>query len=533
MSAREAGRTPGRLRRLWANMPLMRSFFLYSVVCVVTSVAVSLGIMFVLMEAYNGLSREAWEGKVEVEGGPYVYDAETDELVPAVSIEMDDWYDRIVFLGMRSGVDSKSNQVVGTVINASTEAQVGYATLDMIKEDPSLIICDWGGNYSEEDHIEADGNPYNPASIDGSNLAVYDARERAERLPVEDEFAQLDSYNEDFVISNVGYYVQQDFSSVETPVMIALRIGTGLTPFVALGVFSILLFRRFYRKRLAGPLDVICACADRVSKQDLDFVTPEVPGREFTRLGDAFEKMRASLEASQRELWRTAEERRRLNAAFAHDLRTPVTVLKGTVEMAQMRAEAGEPVGAKTIATLSSQVDRLESYAQAMSGIARLEDREVVRTPVAASDFVSMVRTQAQSQAGARRPDVALGIDAGGVAPDATLMLDRSLVEEVLGNILGNACDHARARVRIALSLDDDRRVLTMCMADDGPGFSPEALHRGCEPFFGEAKSSEHFGLGLNIVSTLARLHGGSVTLANGEDGGGMVTVTFDVGSEA
>ena len=66
-----------------------------------------------------------------------------------------------------------------------------------------------------------------------------------------------------------------------------------------------------------------------------------------------------------------------------------------------------------------------------------------------------------------------------------------------------------------------------------GPGFSPEALHRGCEPFFGEAKSSEHFGLGLNIVSTLARLHGGSVTLANGEDGGGAVTVTFDVGSEA
>ena len=129
--------------------------------------------------------------------------------------------------------------------------------------------------------------------------------------------------------------------------------------------------------------------------------------------------------------------------------------------------------------------------------------------------------------------DVALGIDAGGVAPDATLMLDRSLVEEVLGNILGNACDYARARVRMVLSLDDDHRTLAMSVADDGPGFSPEALHRGCEPFFGEAKSSEHFGLGLNIVSTLARLHGGSVTLANGEDGGGAVTVTFDVGSEA
>lgn len=536
MSAREAGRTPGRLQRLWANMPLMRSFFLYAAGCVLASIVVSVVLMLGLMSVYDTFQRAAWEGHVDVEGGPYVYDAVTDELIPAVAIDLSSPSDRIVFLGIRGGMGyapDVGDDCSGGWINADTGAPIGYATLEMVREDPSITIYDWGGNYTERDYQMNGGYPYDPISIDGSSLAEYDARERAERRAVDGEFLTIDDNNPNFVVSNIGYFVLQNSMMFETPIMVALRIATVLTPFAVLIVLSILFFRRFYRRRLGGPLAVFCDCADRVARQDLDFVTPEVPGREFTRLGDAFEKMRASLEASQRELWRTAEERRRLNAAFAHDLRTPVTVLKGTVEMAQMRAEAGEPVGAKTIATLSSQIDRLESYAQAMSGIARLEDREVVRTPVAASDFVSMVRTQAQSQAGARRPDVALGIDAGGVAPDATLMLDRSLVEEVLGNILGNACDYARARVRMVLSLDDDHRMLAMSVADDGPGFSPEALHRGCEPFFGEAKSSEHFGLGLNIVSTLARLHGGSVTLANGEDGGGAVTVTFDVGSEA
>ena len=73
------------------------------------------------------------------------------------------------------------------------------------------------------------------------------------------------------------------------------------------------------------------------------------------------------------------------------------------------------------------------------------------------------------------------------------------------------------------------RRLLALRVSDDGPGFTPEALRRGCEPFFGEAKSAEHFGLGLNIVQTLARLHGGAVELANADGRGAVVTVRFEV----
>lgn len=535
MKARRTARD-GRVRTFWDDMPLMWSFFLYTAGCVLTSIAVSIALMIGIMSVYDTFQRSVWEGRVDVEGGPYVYDAESDELVPAVAIELasaGEPSDRIAFLGMRDQADSGLlvGNSSGGVINADTGAPIGYATLEMVRTDPSLTVYDWGGNYTAADYEESDGSPYDLVSIDGSNLAAYDARERAGRMQVTGPVARLGEGDDAFVVSNIGYFVSQDSMAYETPLMIALRVAAGLTPFAVLGITAYLFFRRFYRKRLAGPLDVICGCADRVGRQDLDFVTPEVPGREFTRLGDAFEKMRASLEASQRELWRTVEDRRRLNAAFAHDLRTPITVLKGTVEMARLREEHGEPVDGQAIGTIAEQVERLESYTMAMSGIAKLDDRPVVHARMSASDFSRETVRSMQDYVGAKRPELVLAIDAAGMSQVEEVDVDRALVEEVLGNLLGNACEHARSRIAVALSCDEEGGLLCVRVADDGPGFTPEALHRGCDPFYGEAKSAKHFGLGLNIVQTLARLHGGDVSLANDPAGGACVTVTFQMGT--
>lgn len=110
-----------------------------------------------------------------------------------------------------------------------------------------------------------------------------------------------------------------------------------------------------------------------------------------------------------------------------------------------------------------------------------------------------------------------------------------SLVEEVLDNLLSNACGHARARVVVELGVGDngDSRRLIVRVRDDGDGFSPEALHRACDAFYSENKSAEHFGLGLNVSSVLAELHGGDIELANGPCGGACVTATFECGCKA
>ena len=90
---------------------------------------------------------------------------------------------------------------------------------------------------------------------------------------------------------------------------------------------------------------------------------------EMGRLCASFEKMRSDLLENQRTMWRQMEERSRLNAAFSHDMRTPLTVLKGHADMllsalpedAVSREEVREEVS-----TMSHHIERLENYVEAM-----------------------------------------------------------------------------------------------------------------------------------------------------------------------
>lgn len=576
----------GRLRRLrdrlrvwWRNPSIMRAFFVYALVWLVAASAVTLVAIDALMEVYYRVSEEHRSEHVEVNAGPYIYDAQTDELLRATPVYLQDFYEQVVFVAFVNSAQSYSS--AGVVAGGwNRDMQVVDATMELLRSDPSYRVSDWGGNYTENDYLQTDGTPYDPeATVSVSDLPAYDTRERAERLQTVEEFANT-NLGEDVVLSNVAYYVSLDEASYLTWIDWTLRLVAGVgVPIVAFGGLAVLLFRRFYRRHIGGPLSVLEAAADRIARQDLDFQIGAVRGRELGRLGTAMEGMRSSLLATQRELWRTAEDRRRLNAAFAHDLRTPVTVLKGTLEMARMkanRAGSGEDVR-KTLDTLSGQADRLESYAQLMSRVTKLEDREVMRSACAPSDVARVLERQAAGYvatrgngckllfslgdgmhaAGAGDGSVAVP-DAGSVAgagdghaaePDVEraaesrpepLSIDMQLVEEVLGNLLGNACDHARSKVTVSVDLLQPEQSslaagargdvrLELVVTDDGRGFTAEALHHGCDPFYSEAKSAEHFGLGLNIARTLARLHGGAVELGNLEGGGACVTATFAV----
>lgn len=588
----------GRLRRLrdrlrvwWRNPSIMRAFFVYALVWLVAASAVTLVAIDALMEVYYRVSEEHRSEHVEVNAGPYIYDAQTDELLRATPVYLQDFYEQVVFVAFVNSAQNYSS--AGVVAGGwNRDMQVVDATMELLRSDSSYRVSDWGGNYTENDYLQTDGTPYDSeATVSVGDLPAYDARERAERLQTVEEFANT-NLGEDVVLSNVAYYVSLDEASYLTWIDWTLRLVAGVgVPIVAFGGLAVLLFRRFYRRHIGGPLSVLEAAADRIARQDLDFQIGAVRGRELGRLGAAMEGMRSSLLATQRELWRTAEDRRRLNAAFAHDLRTPVTVLKGTLEMARMkasRAGSGEDVR-KTLDTLSGQADRLESYAQLMSRVTKLEDREVMRSACAPSDVARVLERQAAGYVATRGsgckllfslgdgmravgagdgyaaapdaecaaepcPEHAAAPDAERTAescpehtaaPDAKraaepLSIDMQLVEEVLGNLLGNACDHARSKVAVSVDLLQPEQGslaagargdvrLELVVTDDGRGFTVEALHHGCDPFYSEAKSAEHFGLGLNIARTLARLHGGAVELGNLEGGGACVTATFAV----
>lgn len=541
-----------RVRVWWRTRPLGVTFTVYLAVYLAVATALAtLGISLfaglndeyfykVEIEIGNGLTQRG-----VVDSGPYIYDAEAGELLPAAELALpgDEPYAVFIATGAR-GTDGAS------VPSDDVPVDMVTATTDMVR-DGKVRLYDWGLNYNEwypQEEVLEDDN-----GISYENLARYDSLSRSGRVQTVEMFARMtgadlgQTFGEGQV-SNTAYYAAPERDDGIMPWVMSFLVASA--PVLAYGVLGWLTFRHFYCVHIAGPLAELAGAADRIAGQDLDFAIRVVRGRELGRLSETLEHMRASLLEAQRELWRTAESRRRLNAAFAHDLRTPITVLKGTVEMAQMRLRRGDTLDGDALDALSAQVARLERYATSMGGLSKLEDRPVEREAFALDDLREELGRHVSEVMAVRGGGLELKLPTVSEAdrapapktccasestlkaatdgrPAALLAIDLPLVEEVLDNLLSNACVHASSIVTFGMMVDAG--VLTLVVTDDGPGFTPEALHRGCDPFFSENKSAEHFGLGLNVSSVLCGLHGGKIALTNAETGGARVIATLDV----
>ncbi len=272
----------------------------------------------------------------------------------------------------------------------------------------------------------------------------------------------------------------------------------------------------FYRNKLKRPLAELRLASGKISQNDLDFTVTVHSGDELGQLCASFETMRAALAQNFSEMWRQMEERKRLNAAFAHDLRTPLTVLKGYNEMLQA---SGDEQTRTTAVTMQRHISRLENYVDTMSQLRRLEDTQPTyrQTPLkalAASLYES--GTIICERSGKR-------FSMQNRTTSSALSLDGDLISQVYGNLIVNATRYAASQV--VLCLDETQEGLLLSVSDDGPGFDKTSLEKAVDPYFTREKA-DHFGLGLYTGKMLCEHHGGWLRIEN-PPSGAEVSVFF------
>ena len=278
-------------------------------------------------------------------------------------------------------------------------------------------------------------------------------------------------------------------------------------PVGGLGLAGVL----FYQLKLKGPISVLQMGTERIRAHDLDFTIPEVSKDELGQVCAAFETMRAELLRSNQELWRQAEERKRLNAAFAHDLRNPITVLKGTVKLLRRGAEDEQ-----ALERLEVYTRRIEQYVEAMSGVQRLEQLPVEPRPVS----LSQLGNELEETAGLLAPALSLSCR---FPKEGWVNLDHGLFLTVAENLIANTVRFSRSKLE--LTLETDSGFLTLTAADDGPGFPQELIQNGPKPFGKRDGDAAHFGMGLYTCKLLCQKHGGDLRLQNGP--GAVVLASF------
>lgn len=281
----------------------------------------------------------------------------------------------------------------------------------------------------------------------------------------------------------------------------------------------------FYRLKLSAPLMALTEGMEQIAVDNLDFSVQYDAEDELGVLCRSFERMKNELQNNYKKIWRMTEERRKLNAAFAHDLRTPLTVLQGYTDFLEEYIPFPEKEDAKLLETnhmMAYYIKRLEDYVEVMNTIQKLEDTPVKIQIVPVDRFMKMLDENIKLTAREYGKDIS-------VINETDLQevrCDSSLIFRVSENVIRNACRYSKSKVSVRLY--EQNHLLFFEIIDDGAGFSPEALEQALNPFYTSGQSeSPHLGLGLNICKILCEKHGGSISISNTPNSGARVQFSF------
>ena len=290
---------------------------------------------------------------------------------------------------------------------------------------------------------------------------------------------------------------------------------------------------------IARKMAPLVEAAERVGQERLDFSVGRTNVREVNDVLAAMDAMRSSLAASLEARWEAERAQREQITSLAHDLKTPLTVLRANADFVseelagteERGGGAGELVAAAR--DIADGTERLDAYVRLLIEASHGANGGAGER-VSPGELCRQVVAEAGPVVRARGLELVASVDPA-VGDAERPELDRVTLTRAAANLVSNAAEHARSRVEVSCSAADGSLVVEV--ADDGPGFSPAALEHGCERLFTDDASrsardgSRHYGLGLFTTAEAARAHGGSVTLANRPGDGAVVTLRIPLTS--
>ncbi len=294
---------------------------------------------------------------------------------------------------------------------------------------------------------------------------------------------------------------------------------------VLLGLLGILSWHMAGRALL--PLSQLAKAAEVVSGETLSLrISPRGARDEVDTLTIQFNEMLDRLETS-------FERVKRFTIDASHELRTPITAIRGQLEVALLTAKTKEEYRA-AIETAMEDVERLSKIVRSMLLLSQAESGQVALQAV----LVDLSRAVTEAAGHFELPASAKGVILTVVAPEHCMAhVDPIQFERLVMNLLSNAFKYTRAGDSITVTLSRLGNELVFTVADTGPGIAAEHLPHIFERFYrvrddgGDAEKG--IGLGLSFVQWIAQAHGGRVEVTSTEGQGSRFTVTMPAGDTA
>lgn len=300
-----------------------------------------------------------------------------------------------------------------------------------------------------------------------------------------------------------------------------LIIGLFLIFFIILTILIAFLFG----KKLKKELSPLLFATQKIKNQELDFEISYSKIKEFNEVLISMDEMKIALADSLKSEWEAEQKRKTHISALAHDIKTPLTVIKGNAELLKEENVSKEIY--EHANNIDKSTDRIEQYVKLLIEATKSENGlNLNLSSIVLKDFVFEIISQARSLC--KTKNITL-IEKVSDMPEIIVADKEELLRAIL-NIILNAVDYSFNEGKIYLKFYTFEDSFLITVEDFGRGFTESALKNAKKQFFTEKfeRSGSHYGMGMYITDTIIENHGGKLDISNKVDSkGAVVTISI------
>lgn len=311
------------------------------------------------------------------------------------------------------------------------------------------------------------------------------------------------------------------------------QIFINISPFLYIIVFTFIFGSKF-TKRIKKPLKIIEEATYKIRNNDLDFKLEYEDNNELGDVIKSVEAMRSGLEESLKSQWISESEKRDIISALSHDLRTPLTVIKGNVEMLLDGAYKNEARLLKYLGGIEKSANKSVELLGELNYLSKLENEEIPLSLKNINVYEFLEEEISTFEGILAEKNINLKRCIGDNIKEEFMNIDTLKVSQVIDNIISNAIRYTESGGSIKVKVEKNKDKLIISISNTGDGFSIEELKYALIKFYRGDKSRNsrggNLGLGLYICKNIILKHQGNFNIYNNSNN--EATVEFDFNLE-
>lgn len=298
--------------------------------------------------------------------------------------------------------------------------------------------------------------------------------------------------------------------------------------FVVLFLIHTVVVSRHYGKYMRERIAVLNEVTSKIRNQNLEFKAEHSEIKEVDEVLGSLDQMKEALRDSLFCQWNLEKNKEEQIAALTHDIKTPLTVIRGNAELLAEGDLSEEEKGYNM--DILQSISTIEEYLTILNKILTAGDAGGEAQEHGFSEMIDMLKERARILAVARHCEI-LFYETD-LYEERKIMCSEGQMMRAFDNIMNNAIDYnpmdGKIEVRTEIVKENLREYLAVVVTDEGPGFTQEGLKRAAEQFYQGDKSrnsKNHYGIGLYTAERFAKAQGGYLSIENAEIRGAKVSL--------